>query len=160
MENTRKESDPKDPQIIYWPELHTCHLTRKIDPMMLDEGGRTELIGCILKDESPRSPGGTQKRRVIFDQNFVLYRVLTLLAPLEFYEIKFLLEQMMRKMESGKSISEVLNKLCLPPDAIFLDEVENDIPLVVNTEQSVVAATLEQPENSLNTAKKGKRKNV
>ena len=179
MENTRKESDLKDPQIIYWSELHTCHLTRKIDPLMLDEGGRTELINCILRNEGPRSPGGAQKRRVIFDQNFILYRVLTLLAPLQFYEAKFLLNEIIPRMVEGKSISEVLNELCLPPNAVdtpeeedvstdildstfapFLDEIEDDIPLVVNTEQSVVAATLEQPGKSSSTAKKGKKKNV
>ena len=176
MENIRGQSNPKESQITYWSDLHTCHLNRKIESMMLDPGGRVLFIDCILKHESPRSPGGAQKRRVIFDQNFILYRIVTLLVPLESYEIKFLLEQIIPKLESGKSISEILNVFSLPPDAVdtseeegtstdlledptfasFLDEIEdefedeNDIPLVVDTKQSVVRVNVE---------KKGKRKN-
>lgn len=165
MKDTENQSNSKEPEATHWNDLHTCHLNRKIQPMMLDPGGRVLLIDCILKHESPRSPGGAKKRRVIFDKNFILYRILTLVSVLEFYEIKFLLEELLNEMEAGKSKSQVYRKLCLPPHVVdtsddglledptfapFLDEVEDDIPLVVDTKESVVR---------VNVGRKGKKKN-
>lgn len=124
MENIRGQSNPKESQITYWADLHTCHLKRTIESMMLDPGGRVLFIDCILKHESPRSPGGAQKRRVIFDQNFILYRIVALLSPLETYEIKALLKQVISRMGKDKSISEVFNELCLPPNVTDTPEEE------------------------------------
>lgn len=174
MENIENQLSSKEPEVTYWTDLHTCHLNRKIESMMLDPGGRTLFINCILKHESPRSPGGAKKRRVIFDKNFILYRLLTLLSVLEFYEVKFLLKELLNEMEVSKNKSQIYAKLCLSPYAVdtseeegtstdlledpifasFLDEiedeVENDTPLVVDTEESVVR---------VNVGRKGKKKN-
>ena len=128
MKNTQKESDSIEPGITYWSELHTCHLSRKIDPLMLDEGGRTELIDCILSHEGPRSPGGQKTRRVVFDKNFVLYRIVALLAPLQWFEAKYLLEKLIPKLKEGKSISEILNDFCNPSNDVDIPE-EEDVPI-------------------------------
>lgn len=170
MENTSKESKPRDSEVLYWPELHTCHLQRNIDPLMLDECGKTEFIKCILRHEGPRTPGQKEKKRVLFNENFVLYRILTLLGPLQTYEIKYLLEKLIPMLDENKSLSEVLNDLCTFSDVVgspkrddasidildfpsrpLLDETENDIPLAVETQQKITRG---------NTRKKGKRKNV
>ena len=125
MKNTGKESGSTEPGIVYWSQLHTCHLARKVDPLMLDKGGRVEIIKCILGHESPRGPGGMKKRRVVLDENFILYRVSALLAPLQWFEAKYLLEKIMSRLEEGKSIPELLNEFCNPPNDVDISEEED-----------------------------------
>ena len=67
MKNTEKT--------FHWSELHESHLRRSIDRLMLDEGGKLEIVNSKLKDDSPRSAIPFVNRRVVFDKDFVIYTV-------------------------------------------------------------------------------------
>jgi hypothetical protein len=176
MNSMNNKKDKQLDRTFYWSDLHENHLKRRIDRLMLDEGGREELVESLLREESPRSSIAIyENRRVVFDEDFIKYRILRLMSTLEWYEIRTILKSMVDEMKSSNSTQALVKRLMTPKELLVASNTNNsdnsdnsDSSTATTTTQTdigsqvddaIASPVIENDSQDKSKAKKEKEKN-